>query len=274
MVEVNETTATLSNRTWSRIQELLVKESMEENNPTLAAIADEIESQRTSGDIAVGFCGLPGAGKSEAAKLLAERADGEAISMGDAIRHEYIKQEVGEDPNDPNVEESLIRSEKLADFAAETREEDASQIPEWVTDLAIESDERLFAIDGVRSVTDYEVLNEYFERFVLVQIRAPLSVRHERLVERGREGEDSFTLRDMAQRDRHEFEHLGFRELLEYGDDWAEDYLPDGYANTYNTGLVDYTLNNDEDIEKLHRGISSLMDYVDWLPEPETRPRT
>lgn len=259
---------TLHTDSWNSI----VRTLRSDGNPTTNTIANTIDAQR--GDppftAAVGFCGLPGAGKSVAAKMLAEKIDGTKISMGDAIRREYAKSVYDAYPEDMDGNGFAATSSALGEFAANAREEDAAQIPDWVTDIADNSDDWLFAIDGVRSPTDYDVLNDYFDYFVVVRIDVPFYDRLERLRDRDREGEGEFDAEDLAVRDTNEFENLGYRALLEYKDDWADEFLPDLDGVEYDTGVIDATIRNTGTVDELSHNLDILMEGYEWLPNPKT----
>jgi dephospho-CoA kinase len=176
------------------------------------AVADRLKRQISKPD-AVAFCGLPGAGKSYTAEKTADVYDAPVVSMGDAIRHKWNTVHKDFEPS----------SKELGNFAAEWREDDPEGIPETVTHIVDQkfqgtrggSEQDLFIIDGVRSVADYEVLNDYFDEFYLIEVEAEFYTRLSRLQERGREEETDFTAVDLAERDEREREKLGFRELCE-----------------------------------------------------------
>lgn len=178
------------------------------------AVADRLRRQTSQPD-AVAFCGLPGAGKSYTAEKTADVYDAPVVSMGDAIRKEYVD-------TFPVAEPS---SDELGAFAANWRDEDPKGIPEKVTHIVDQkfqgtrggSEQDLFIIDGVRSVTDYEVMTDYFDEFYLIEVKAEFYTRLSRLQERGREGEADFTAVDLAERDEREREELGFGDLCEQG---------------------------------------------------------
>ena len=176
------------------------------------AVAYQLEKNITKRS-AVAFCGLPGAGKSYTAEKTAEVYDAPVVSMGDAIRHRWDKVHEEFEPS----------SKELGEFAAEWREDNPEGIPETVTHIVDQksqgtrggSEQDLFIIDGVRSVTDYEVMNDYFDEFYLIEVEAEFYTRLSRLQERGREGEADFTAVDLAERDEREREELGFGDLCE-----------------------------------------------------------
>lgn len=164
------------------------------NTPQRKNLADYIERNLPNNPDAVAFAGLPGAGKSYASDKLGTVYDAPVISMGDAIRDAA--------PDD-------LSSDELGEFASGWREQDPKAIPGKVRELADDTGEELVIIDGVRSPDDYEVLNEYFDNFHLIEIKTPFYERLDRLHERGREGEDGFTAIDLAERDDRELYELG-----------------------------------------------------------------
>lgn len=261
-------TVTLHNQSWDQILSLLRRESLETGNPTPDTIANTIEAQGV-GDFeddepesddqprfAIGFCGLPGSGKTTVSETAANMTeDTVALSMGDAIR-------------DVAPDDVRGSSEKLGEFAAGARSQDPESIPTWLCDLAAEHDEQYFLVDGVRSVTDYEVLDEYFEGFVLVDVQADFYTRLTRLQDRGREGEAEFSATDLLSRDAREYEELGYRELLdfEYG---GEEYLPNLEYTEYDMGLIDVEMVNDGGLSELREYVGMVLSEVEFFPSPE-----
>lgn len=268
----NHSTVTLDDASWDQIDRLLHEKTNLTGNPTPATIAAFIAQQVQTDRYAIGFCGLPGAGKSKVIDMAADLIDCETISMGDAIRREFVRLELGEDPDD--YDGVAVTSDALGEFAAGWRDGDPEGIPQAVTDLAAESDATYFLIDGVRSPTDYEVLRSFFTDFTLVQVTAPFYTRLDRLVERGREGEAKFTPTDLAERDERELHDLGFGALLDYEDEWATDFLPDGDIE-YDYGPVDFRVPNDGEIGMLETNVHILLEEVESFPNPDvsvTRP--
>jgi dephospho-CoA kinase len=165
--------------------------------------ANTIEAQRKPRPDAIALCGLPGAGKSYAAEELAKVYDTSIVTMGDAIREKFFLE------HDREYEDG----EELGEFAAEWRAEDPEGIPEFVIKMSQRQDGQPIIIDGVRSCTDYEVLEDYFDDFYLIEVEAEFYKRLSRLQKRGREGEAKFTAVDLAERDERERRDLGFGEL-------------------------------------------------------------
>ncbi|WP_372611563.1 AAA family ATPase [Halomonas sp.] len=211
----------------------------------LTDIADKIHRQRIKSYPVIAFCGLPGSGKTTIGEFAAELGHAEFISMGDAIRHE-APENIAED------------SEELGEFAARTREDDPRAIPNWTIDRAVaRAEEDALIIDGVRSVDDYMVLNNFFESFVLINVRSDFYNRLERL----QEGE--FEAGDLLARDERENQELGLAELLTYED---AEFLPDDID--YPEGLHDGVMVNDgEDLSLLYEKTSGLLNRLgDWAP--------
>lgn len=152
---------------------------------------------------AVAICGLPGAGKSHLAEELSKVYEAPVVSMGDAIREKFMAKK-------NRVHNS---GEELGNFAAKWRNSDPEGIPKFVTEMAKQHDKELIIIDGVRSIIDFEVLNNYFEDFHLIEVKAEFYTRLQRLQKRGREGEAKFTATDLAERDEREMYELGFDAL-------------------------------------------------------------
>lgn len=219
MTEGN-THLTLHNESVEKIVRILHRESDRTGNPTPSTIANTIDAQRsTRSQEAITLTGLPGAGKSYVAEKFGTVYDAPVISMGDAIRA-HCPDEARDD------------SDALADFAADVRRHDPTQIPKWVADLARDEPSGLVIIDGVRSVMDYEVLDDYFKRLHLIEVGASFEVRLERVRDRGREGEDEFGRVELAERDEHELSELGQRQL---GKDVGADLT---VANDHGEGLL------------------------------------
>lgn len=240
MTEGN-TTRTLHDESWNKIINLLRNPDGAQRNPTMDAIASTIEAQGKSSKEAVALCGLPGAGKSKVAERLTQVYDAPGISMGDAIRHEYKEQNwMGKHRSEVPDE---IPSEKLGDFAAQWRDDDAEAIPGKITEMVEElyPNEDLIIIDGVRSTTDYMVLKDYFKELHLVEIQADFYTRLERLVARARDGEEAFTAVDLAERDENERNNLGFEALK------VSEYIDLEMAN--NSGVETLTINLSDLVE-------------------------
>jgi len=271
MSEGNET-ITLHSTSLDRIESLLRDVTRNTGNPTPETIANTIASQRGQtfehrfepereeggAKVAFGLAGLPGAGKSVIAELMADVLVDEGyrstcVSMGDAIRDHAPDK---------------LRSDDLGAWAASIREQNAERIPLWTVDLANESPADVVVIDGVRSVTDYKVLDRNFERFALIWVHADFYTRYNRLVERGREGEDTFDEHDMLDRDLNELNNLGVAELVNHEAEWAVDYLPNVDYGYYDLGLIDWRIENIGEEHELYDVVLEIIDSEGLLDNP------
>ena len=92
----------------------------------------------------IGFCGLPGSGKSTVLKAIVEL--GVIITMGDVIRNEAKRRNI--DPSD----------EHLGKIAPELRKNYGSEIiAEKCVDLIKELEIEVCFIDGLRSMAEVKV---------------------------------------------------------------------------------------------------------------------
>lgn len=143
----------------------------------------------------LGFVGLPGSGKSEAATV-AEDHDIPVVTMGDVIRAEC--RERGLDPATEHGRVAQALREENGPGAIAER-----SLP--MIESELETSETV-VVDGIRSDVEVDRFEERFgERFQLVRIDAPFETRKERLNLRGRDvgGDDGGeTLADRDERER------------------------------------------------------------------------
>ncbi|BAN90570.1 AAA family ATPase [Aeropyrum camini] len=136
----------------------------------------------------VAVTGLPGSGKSVAARIIAEELGVEVRVMGDVVREETVRR--GLEPTPENVER-----------VARTLREELGRAA--VARLLIERLEpgRSYVLDGLRSVEEAEVLASAGWRVFVVGVYAPRKRRLERLMRRRRAGEtleEVLALRDAS----------------------------------------------------------------------------
>ncbi|MBD3256242.1 MAG: AAA family ATPase [Candidatus Lokiarchaeota archaeon] len=170
----------------------------------------------------IGFCGLPGAGKSTAIESIKDL--GEVVTMGDVIRKEAKKR-------------NLAPTDKiLGKIGKELREEFGSDIIAKKCVLYIENlKSDVIFVDGVRSVEECKVFRKRWE-FPLILIRMDDSKRYKNLSQRGRK-DDPESLEDLRVRDQREIEY-GLSELVK---------------------IVDYTILNDSTIEELKKNTREFV---------------
>lgn len=158
-------------------------------------------------DSAYLLAGLPGAGKTEAAKFIAELEHGTYYESGDVVRNaakelDYV------DHND---------SEDLGQYAAQRRRDDG---PAFVAEILVGDILRgdraptyPVAISGVRHAEEVKEYRQFFDTVIVVWIEAGPETRLGRLTNRGRDGEDGFDLLALMQRDEREMKELGVATL-------------------------------------------------------------
>lgn len=161
--------------------------------------------------VAICYAGLPGAGKSTAAEIGQDLLGGSMFNMGRAVRFAF-KADYGENGE----------SQSLGRYASYRRDADG---PGWVAQEMVddwtgkgiqgETFEVPFHVDGLRSPAELDVFDHYFGSVYLVYVHAPISTRLRRLRERQRDGEETFTMRDLEDRDLREIE-WGAWELRTY----------------------------------------------------------
>ncbi|TFG29370.1 MAG: flagellar hook-basal body complex protein FliE [Promethearchaeota archaeon] len=150
----------------------------------------------------IGFCGLPGSGKSTAMESIKDL--GLVITMGDVIRNEAKKMGIESTANN------------LGKIAKELREKEG---PGAVARKCIEliqtlEDETIF-IDGVRSCKEISEFRKVW-KFPLIAIELNTQERFTRLYERAR-SDDPKVFEDLKQRDEREFS-FGLKEVIEKAD--------------------------------------------------------
>ena len=155
----------------------------------------------------IGFVGLPGSGKSEAAAVAREQ-DVPVVTMGDVIRAEC--RDRGLDPaTDHGRVAKALREENGPDAIA------ARSLP--MIEDALEDSETV-VVDGIRSDVEVDRFEGAFgEDFTLVSIEAPFETRAERLDTRGRDAGEEAGGESLADRDERELE-FGMGEAMDRAD--------------------------------------------------------
>lgn len=156
--------------------------------------------------VAIGFMGLPGAGKSYGAKVLAYHHDTLVVNMGDVVRTiARSGDELGPDANGEDIGNWVT---------AQLANDENAIISKVLTQIESMDIGTPVIIDGVRTLADYDGIQREFDEFSLVFIDADDETRLERLTSRGRDGEDEFTMADLNRRDERELS-WGVSDLLE-----------------------------------------------------------
>ena len=146
----------------------------------------------------IGFCGLPGSGKSSA--LIAVEDLGIIITMGDVIRKEAIIK---------NIEPT---NENLGNIAKELRERGGDAIvAEKSVEMIKNQTNKVVFVDGIRSLSEIEVFRKYW-KFPVIAIETRDELRYERIKKRAR-SDDSKTFIEIMKRDKREL-GFGLKEVI------------------------------------------------------------
>ena len=150
----------------------------------------------------LGFCGLPGSGKSTAIEAIAKL--GTIIMMGDVIRNEARKNGV------------LPTDENLGKIAKELRKIGGDEIvAEKCVELIKDSKKTPIFIDGLRSMAEVRVFRKYWE-FPVIAIVADDQSRYQWISNRARM-DDSRKKSDIEERDLREI-GFGLKEVIKDAD--------------------------------------------------------
>lgn len=149
---------------------------------------------------AIAIVGLPGAGKSTAARFMNEKIDGIFHETGDIVRL-MAKNHFGDDFGE-------ISSKELGEYSTMRRETDGGDYVAQDLLEMLEKDEKFpekpVVICGMRDSEVPDLFSAEFDRFTVVWVHAPFKKRLERLQKRARQDESEFTKADLAERDGRE----------------------------------------------------------------------
>jgi len=147
----------------------------------------------------IGFCGLPGSGKSTVLKAIEDL--GHIITMGDVIRSEAKHRNIA--PSDEN----------LGKIALELRKNYGPEIiAEKCVNLIKKLERKVCFIDGLRSMEEVTVFRKYW-KFPLIATVVDENIRYERLSNRKRP-DDPNSLSEIRDRDQREI-NFGLNEVIE-----------------------------------------------------------
>ncbi len=140
----------------------------------------------------IGFCGLPGSGKSKSLEAITDI--GSIVTMGDVIRNEAKIR---------NIEPT---GENLGKIARELREKHGSDVVAVKCVELIKSlNKEVIFVDGMRSIAEVKVFRKEW-KFPIVAIELNEAERFKRLSSRGR-SDDPKNIDELRTRDNRE---LGF----------------------------------------------------------------
>ena len=159
----------------------------------------------------IGFCGLPGSGKSSAIEAIKDL--GIIITMGDVIRNEAKKR---------NIEPS---GKNLGKIASELREKGGPDIIAIkCVELIKNTNSEVVFIDGLRSNIEVNVFKKYW-KFPIIAIKLDEKTRFERLLNRGR-SDDPKTIEELRNRDERE-KKFGVDEVIKNADYKIKNDIPE-----------------------------------------------
>ena len=147
----------------------------------------------------IGFCGLPGSGKSTVLKAIEDL--GPIITMGDVIRNEAKHRNIA------------LSDENLGKIALELRKNYGPEIiAEKCVNIIKMLERKVCFIDGLRSMKEVKVFKKYW-KFPLIAIVVDENIRYERLSNRKRH-DDPNSLSEIRDRDQREIT-FGLNEVIE-----------------------------------------------------------
>lgn len=151
---------------------------------------------------AIGFCGLPGSGKSSSIDAI--RDLGEVVTMGDVVRNEARKRCIE------------LSDDNLGKIAKELREKHGPEIlAEKCVELINNINSEVVFIDGVRSIFEVNVFKKSW-KFPLIAINLDDKSRFKRLSERGR-SDDPKSIEELKERDKREV-GFGLEDVIDRAD--------------------------------------------------------
>jgi len=146
----------------------------------------------------IGFCGLPGSGKSTAISAIEDL--GTTITMGDVIRKEAKERKV------------KLTDDNLGRIAKELRKKGGNEIiAEKSIELIKAQNTDVVFIDGIRSISEVMVFRRIW-KFPLIAIITTDTLRYKRISERDR-SDDSKNFSEIMERDRREI-NFGLKEVI------------------------------------------------------------
>lgn len=150
---------------------------------------------------AIVLIGKPCSGKTTASKYIEKELDIKYYSTGDIVR-EMMEKENGSD----------YTGEELGEFSTEKRKEDVAYATKGAFRKAKKNNDEIVVFEGVRCKKEIDFLRQNTEELLTIYIHLPFEERARRLIERGREGENSKEV--LKERDERE-EKWGLEELIE-----------------------------------------------------------
>ncbi|MFX1276146.1 MAG: AAA family ATPase [Promethearchaeota archaeon] len=156
----------------------------------------------------IGFCGLPGSGKSTALEAIKDL--GKTITMGDVVRNEAEKRGLE------------ITSHNLGEIAKGLREKGGQEIiARKCVEYIRSTNFQVVFIDGLRSIFEVQTFKEFW-KFPVVAIDTPDDLRYKFLFNRGR-NDDPKDKRELKERDDRESK-FGIKKVIENAEYMIKNY--------------------------------------------------
>ncbi|PSP72439.1 hypothetical protein BRC86_12420 [Halobacteriales archaeon QS_3_64_16] len=168
---------------------------------------DEIISNLIEKPLCIGVTGLPAAGKSEVAQILASLLDAETHSLGGVVRKETKRRE-----KDPT-------SENIRDVSVQLRDEggDGAVAELLVEELDEDGSDCTRVIEGIRSKEEVNTLREQLSAdLIMIAVHSPTETRLQRIGDRAR-SDDEASKEFLTNRDEKE-SRFGVREAITSSD--------------------------------------------------------
>lgn len=186
--------------------------------------------------------GYPGAGKSVLADVL-ENKGIPSVSMGDILRSKFeMADKEGKVKEQIEDYENKNKSTRLGQWATKQREINGSDVvAKWTTEyIKKELSSSVVFVDGLRSADELNVFEDQFDDVNVIYVEASRETRLERLQSRGRDGEGSFSMEDLIERDKRE-EDWGLKDIKNY---------------------VDFTIENEGTLEEFESEVIKILNRI------------
>ena len=176
---------------------------------------------------AIGLTGMPACGKSTATKIL-QRYNIPSFKMSDVILDEIVKRDIETTP------------ENYENLAVELRKNYGNEvIAKRILNKIEASNEYKVCIDGIRNLSELELLRNKHKGFLLVAVHSPPKIRYERT--KNNPKSPIKTWEQFEWRDKKNLE-LGVGDVI---------------------SLADYMItNNRNSFDDLEKGIKELISYI------------
>lgn len=145
--------------------------------------------------------GYPGSGKTTAMNIILDnREDFVGYSTGDAVRA-MASRDIGD-----------YDSDELGEYSTKKRQEDETYALKYSLNQLKNKSSSNYVIEGCRCIAEIDYLNKHYDNVLPIFVQVPFEERYNRVVSRGREGEENMSKQKFRERDERE-EGWGMKEL-------------------------------------------------------------